>query len=186
MTELRSRLEALAARPTEDRGLQARVDDVAARLEGLGAVEGAIVDLRESLAQVDGARVGDALETGARLLRLETAIDSIAGLEARIREGDDLADRSRLLAARLDGTESRLVAVEVLEESVSALAAELERRPDERRPGNACGRASCRDRGDRGSTDDRRSRGATPRAVAENRRGRRVPETIGSAGSPRT
>ena len=131
LTELRSQLEALAARPTEDRGLQARVDEMAARLEGLGAAEGAIVDLRESLAQVDGARVGDAFETGARLLKLETAIDSIAGLEARIREGDDLADRSRLLAARLDGTESRLVAVEVLEESVSALAAELERRPDD-------------------------------------------------------
>ena len=131
LTELRSQLEALAARPTEDRGLQARVDEMAARLEGLGAAEGAIVDLRESLAQVDGARVGDAFETAARLLKLETAIDSIAGLEARIREGDDLADRSRLLAARLDGTESRLVAVEVLEESVSALAAELERRPDD-------------------------------------------------------
>ena len=130
LLELRSRLEELAARPTGDRALQARVGEIAARLEGLGAAEGAIADLRESLAEVDGARAGDAFETGARLSRLEAAIDSIAGLEARIREGDDLADRSRLLAARLDGTESRLVAVELLEESVSELAAELERRPD--------------------------------------------------------
>ncbi len=129
LMELRSRLEELAARPSEDSALQARVDDVAARLEGLGAVEGAIADLRESLDEVDGMRVGDARETGARLSRLEAAIDSIAGLEARIREGDDLADRSRLLAARLDGTESRLVVVDALEGSVSALAAEMERRP---------------------------------------------------------
>ena len=130
LIEIRSRLEELAARPTKDHALQARVDEVAARLEGLGAVEGAIADLHTSLEELDGIRAGDAFATGARLSRLEAAIDSIAGLEARIREGDDLADRSRLLAARLDGTESRLVAVDALEESVTALAAEIERRPD--------------------------------------------------------
>ncbi len=130
LTELRARLVELAARPTEDHALQARVDDVAARLEGLSAVESTVAGLRESLEELVEVRVGDALATGARLARLEAAIDSMAGLEARIREGDDLADRSRLLAARLDGTESRLVAVGELEESVSALAAELKRRPD--------------------------------------------------------
>lgn len=131
LTELRSRLDELAARPTGDRALQARVEDMAARLDGLGAVEGTIAELRESLAGFDAARVGDALATEARLAGLEAAIDSIAGLEARIREGDDLADRSRLLAARLEGTESRLVVVDALEERVAALAAEVQRRPDD-------------------------------------------------------
>lgn len=130
LTELRARLDELAARPTEDHALQARVEDLAARLEGLGAVESTIADLRESISGLDGVRVGDALATGARLSRLEAAIDSIAGLEARIREGDDLADRAEALTAQLDGTESRLVAVDALEERVATFAAELERRPD--------------------------------------------------------
>lgn len=130
LLELRSRLDEVAARPTEDRALQVRVDDVTARLDDLGAVAGTIADLRESLEGLAEVRVADALATGARLAGLEAAVASVAGLEARIRDGDDLADRSRLLAARLDGTESRLVAVGELEESVSALTAELKRRPD--------------------------------------------------------
>lgn len=123
--ELEQRLD--AATPTEElrkdhHALRARVDEVAARLQGLGGVEDAIAGLRESLEGLDAVRVGDALATGARLTGLEAALDSVAGLEARIREGDDLADRSRLLAARVEGTESRLVAVDALAESVSALS----------------------------------------------------------------
>lgn len=131
VAELRARLDELAARPTVDPALHERVDDLASRLEGLASVEGTIADLRESLDGLSAVRADSALATESRLARLEVAIDAIAGLEARIREGDDLADRSRLLAARLDGTESRLVALGELEERVETLAAELERRPHE-------------------------------------------------------
>jgi hypothetical protein len=132
LTELRSRLDELAARPTVDHGLQARVDEVAARLEGLGAVEGTIADLRTSLEGLDGQRVGDALAMGTRIDGLEATIDSIAGLEARLRQGIDreLADRAKAFAARLDGAENRLDTVAALEERVAALASDLEQRPD--------------------------------------------------------
>ncbi len=131
--ELRSRLDELAARPTEDRTLQARMNALDARLEGIGAVEGTIADLRESLDGLDAWRVGDALATGARLAGLETAIESLAGLETRVQEAvdRDLAERAEVLTARLDGKESRLDTVGALEERLAVLAAELERRPDD-------------------------------------------------------
>jgi hypothetical protein len=132
LTELRSRLDKLAARPTVDHELQARVDEVAARLEGLGAVEGTIADLGTSLEGLDAQRVGDALAMGTRLEGLEATIDSMAGLEVRLRKGvdRDLADRAKALASRLDGAENRLDTVAALEERVAALASDLEHRPD--------------------------------------------------------
>ncbi len=47
-----------------------------------------------------------------------------------MREGDNLADRRELLAARLDGAESRLDGRGALEVSITDLAAEIDRRPD--------------------------------------------------------
>ena len=133
LREIRSRLDELAARPTEDHALGARVAEVAARLAGLGAVEGTIADLRESLDGLDAWRVGDALATGARLAGLEAAVDALAGVETRAQQGVDrtLADRAEALTAQLDGAESRLDTVVALEARVAALAAELERRPDD-------------------------------------------------------
>ena len=133
LREIRSRLDELAARPTEDHALGARVAEVAARLAGLGAVEGTIADLRESLDGLDAWRVGDALATGARLAGLEAAVDALAGVETRAQQGVDrtLADRVEALTAQLDGAESRLDTVVALEARVAALAAELERRPDD-------------------------------------------------------
>jgi len=129
---LRSRLDELAARPTEDRALQARMNALDARLEGLGAVEGTIADLRESLDGLDAWRVGDALATGARLAGLEAAVDALAGVETRAPQGVDrtLADRAEALTARLDGAESRLDTVVALEARVAQLAAELEHKPN--------------------------------------------------------
>jgi hypothetical protein len=112
LTELRSRLDELASRPTVDHALQARVDGVAARLESLGAVEVTIADLSTSLEGLDALRVGDALATGTRLAELEAAIDSLAGLEARLQKSVDReAGVTAELKALRESTEARVGAV---------------------------------------------------------------------------
>lgn len=130
--ELRSRLDEVAARPTEDTELRERVEDLAARLEAIGGVEASIVEMRESLKGLDALRVADALATGARIAGVETTVESLAGLELNLHDGIERAvtDRTGPLAVRLDGAESRLDVMAALEERVATLAGELERRPD--------------------------------------------------------
>ena len=133
LAELRSRLDELATRPTEDSALEARVDEVSTRLDRLAALEEAIADLRESFDGLDTVRTGDAVATGARLAGLEAAVDALAGLETRVREGvdHDLAERADDLVARLDGAESRLDTLVALEDRVAALAVDVQSRPDD-------------------------------------------------------
>ena len=128
---LRSRLEELAARPSEDAGLRSRVDELFGRLEGLASVEAAVAGLHDSLAGVEAARVGDALATGERLKALEAAIASLGGLEDRLREdvARTVAGSTDSLAERLDGAEARLRAVSLLEEKIEALAFEIGQKP---------------------------------------------------------
>jgi len=85
---------------TGDHALNARVDDMAARLHGLGAVEGSIADLRTSLERLDAVRVGDALAMGARFAGLQATVDRLAELEAHVQERVDrkLADLAEALA----------------------------------------------------------------------------------------
>ena len=132
LVDLRSRLDELAARPTEDQVLQARLDELSVRLERLGAVDAAIADLGGSLAGLEDRFGGGALATEQRLRALEAAIESLTEMESRVREGvgRDLAGRADALATRLDGAESRLDTVVLLGERVAALATDLERRPD--------------------------------------------------------
>ena len=132
LMELRTRFDELAARPTQDQALQERVEQLGARIDGLGSFEGAITGLRESIDGLEAVRVGDALAAGARLAALETAVESLGALEDRVREGvaRDLDDRAGAFAARLSGAESRLDAFAALEERIAGLAADLERRPD--------------------------------------------------------
>ena len=132
LLELRSRVDELAARPTDDQALRARVGELSTRLEDLGRLEPAVADIQTSLAGLDTARAEGAAETGARLADLAGAVDSLAGLESRLRKSFDrkLADQAEGIASRLDGTESRLDALVSLDERVAALALELEQRPD--------------------------------------------------------
>ena len=132
LLELRSRVDELAARPTEDQALQARISELSTRLEDLGRLEPAVADIQTSLAGLDTARAEDAAATGARLADLAGAVDSLAGLESRLRKSFDrkLADQAEGIASRLAGTESRLDALVSLDERVAALALELEQRPD--------------------------------------------------------
>ena len=108
------------------------MEQLGARIDGLGSFEGAITGLRESIEGLEAVRVGDALATGARLAALETAVESLGALEDRVREGvaRDLDDRAGAFAARLAGAESRLDTFAALEERIAGLAADLERRPD--------------------------------------------------------
>ena len=132
LLELRSRIDELAARPTGDQGLQARISELSTRLDDLGRLEPAVADIQTSLAGLDTARAEGAAETGARLADLAGAVDSLAGLESRLRKSFDrkLADQAEGVASRLDGTESRLDALVSLDERVAALALEVEQRPD--------------------------------------------------------
>ena len=132
LVELRTRFDELAARPTQDHALLERVEQLGARIDGLGSFEGAITGLRESIEGLEAVRVGDALATGARLAALETAVESLGALEDRVREGvaRDLDDRARAFAARLASAESRLDTFAALEERIAGLAVDLERRPD--------------------------------------------------------
>ena len=132
LLELRSRIDELAARPTGDQGLQARISELSTRLDDLGRLEPAVADIQTSLAGLDTARAEGAAETGARLADLAGAVDSLAGLESRLRKSFDrkLADHAEGVASRLDGTESRLDALVSLDERVAALALEVEQRPD--------------------------------------------------------
>ena len=68
----------------------------------------------------------------ARFAGVEAAVESLADLESGVRAGIDraVAKGTDPLVERLDSAESRLGVVADLEGRVSALAAELERRPD--------------------------------------------------------
>ena len=133
LLELRSRVDELAARPTESHGLQERVRDLATRLESLGDLEAAVADIRASLAGLDGARAEDSAARGAQLEELVGRVDSLSGLESRLRTSLDreLAGRAEEVSSRLDGAESRLDALSALDERLAALAFELEQRPDD-------------------------------------------------------
>ena len=63
LLELRSRIDELAARPTGDQGLQARISELSTRLDDLGRLEPAVADIQTSLAGLDTARAEDAAAT---------------------------------------------------------------------------------------------------------------------------
>ena len=95
-------------------------------------LEPAVANIQSSLAGLDSARAEDAAATGARLADLTDAVDSLAGLESRLRTSFDrkLTGHAEEFTSRLDGAESRLDALVSLDERVAALALELEQRPD--------------------------------------------------------
>jgi hypothetical protein len=132
LLELRSRVDELAARPTEDKALQARVGELSTRLEGLDKLEPAVAAVQTSLAALDTVRAEDAAATSARLEDLARAVESLDGLDSRLRTSFDrkLAGEAEAVASRLDGAETRLDALSSLDERVATLALELEQRPD--------------------------------------------------------
>jgi hypothetical protein len=140
--ELSSRLDDVAAAiPTSEvDGLGARIESLEKKgLEGTGALQRLAVELEQLGART--AHITLSEDSGlrervdgvfARLAGIEAAVESVAGLESSVREGVEraVADGTRPLVERLDTAESRLGVMVELEGRLSALAAELERRPD--------------------------------------------------------
>ena len=86
MESLRAQLDEVAARPAVDDTLRDRVGRLSERMDRLGEVEATVSHVRTALDNHENVRVNDALANGARLVSLETAIETLEGAENRIRE----------------------------------------------------------------------------------------------------
>ncbi len=134
LTGIRSRLDELAASPSEDLALRERVEMVVSRLDELGRLEASVGSLREMVASVDTVRSADALAVGERLAGVESSLRSMTGIESSLREEVARAweDGAALLAERLAVAESQLeLMVETHGRQLETLATELEARPDQ-------------------------------------------------------
>ena len=130
--ELRLRLDEVRVSPSDDEGLRERVEMVVSRLDELGRLEASVGSLREMVSSVDTVRSADALAIGERLAGVEGSLGALAGLESGLREevARALEEGAGLLADRLAAAESRLGLVETFDGRLSALAGELEKRPE--------------------------------------------------------
>jgi chromosome segregation protein len=129
---IRSRLDELAASPSEDVALRERVEVVVSRLDELGRLEASVGNLREMVASVDTVRSADALAVGERLAGVESSLRSMAGMESSLREEVTRAweEGAASLAERLAAAESQLeLLVETHGQQLETLTAELEGRP---------------------------------------------------------
>ena len=124
VADLEGRVSALAAE------LERRPDGevVAAELAGLRLR----IDELSALPHEDAVLRDRVDAMAARFAGVEAAVEGLADLESGVRAGIDraVAKGTDPLVERLDSAESRLGVVADLEGRVSALAAELERRPD--------------------------------------------------------
>ena len=132
--------------PTQRRGLlrrrrakdvsevNVRVDELAAGFRGMGSVGGVVADLSRSVAQLDAARAGEALATGARLTAVESAVAGLVDLGARLQDeaGRALAETAEGLATRTADLRAELEAVAARPEIAdpSARLVELTQRID--------------------------------------------------------
>ncbi len=102
VTELRLRVDELASRPMEDHVLQARVGELAARIEALALVEATVAGLTASVAGLDG-RIDSCVRDGHERVdglaeELSTRIGGLA---------KELSRRIDSVVARADGFVSR-------------------------------------------------------------------------------
>ena len=109
LTDVRRRLDEIAAQPVIVAELKSRVDALAGRIEGLTIVEAAVSELRVTAEESDEARVGGAIATGARLAGIEAALEAVTGLDARVFERIEHSDSGQ--AAARDELAERLAAV---------------------------------------------------------------------------
>ena len=131
MESLRAQLDEVAARPAVDDTLRDRVGRLSERMDRLGEVEATVSHVRTALDNHENVRVNDALANGARLVSLETAIETLEGAENRIREAvaAQIDGRALELTERLQAAESRIAGMDELEAALSTLAGQVERAP---------------------------------------------------------
>ena len=133
LASIRSRMAELAVAPSEDVALSERVEAVVSRLDELGGLDASIEGLREMVASIDAARGVDAVAVGERLAGVESSLGSLAAMESSLRDEVSRALEDGGLGSvveRLGAAESRLELVEGFDGRLSALAAELESRPE--------------------------------------------------------
>ncbi len=133
LASIRSQMAELAAVPSEDVALGERVEALVARLDELGGLGASVEGLREMVARFDEARGVDAGVVGERLDGVERSLESLTAMESSLREEMSRALEDGGLASvveRLGAAESRLELVEGFDGRLSALAAELESRPE--------------------------------------------------------
>ena len=133
LASIRSRMAELAVAPSEDVALSERVEAVVSRLDELGGLDASIEGLREMVASIDTARGVDAVAVGERLAGVESSLGSLAAMESSLRDEVSRALEGGGLESvveRLGAAESRLELVEGFDGRLSALAAELESRPE--------------------------------------------------------
>ena len=121
VTELRLRVDELASRPMEDHVLQARVGELAARLESLAPVEATVADLTASVAGLDGRIDGGVRDGNARVDGLAEELSMRIGGLAK-----ELTRRIDSLVARADGLVSRDQVEATAAEQAAWIRGELE------------------------------------------------------------
>ena len=131
VAELRARLEELAARPSVDDELRGRVAELSGRVEQALAVAEAHHDLRHAVSQLEASGAEASGATAERLAGVESAVAALDGLEWRLQTHleESVAVRASELEQRLDGSLRRLEALDMLEERIEALKADLDAHP---------------------------------------------------------
>ena len=131
VAELRARLEELAARPSVDDELRGRVEDLSGRVEQALAVVEAHHDLRRAVSQLEATGAEASGVTAERLAGVESAVAALDGVEWRLQTHleESVAARASELEQRLDGSLQRLEALDVVEERIEALKADLDAHP---------------------------------------------------------
>ncbi len=121
--ELREQLDELAGRPDQSVGLQARIDDITLRLEGL-CQDQRLDHISQALEELGAVHAANALAVGARLASVDETITSLTEKTARMPEVTGEISCIEDMVSRVDRVEARLDALTALEERVAELAAE--------------------------------------------------------------
>ena len=95
---IQAELDEVAARPLQDRFLEARVDGLSERLAGLAAVEGAVADLRRSFEEMEGRERAGADRISGLGEELHARVGGLA--EELGRRVDEVAGRAEGLLGR--------------------------------------------------------------------------------------